>query len=349
MRFSADDILSIPIDSPDLLFPEKELYAIKSFFRKLVRVWHPDVNTDPQASSVFAHINKLYLKAKYKSETDTWDVIDAVSIHTLDGKVYRFKYLYTSPFELGILYVNSRYIAYFVRKEHSILFNNAIARIQAFKFSSDRMKQNVGTYVPNISHVLHTKTHDIVLFAKNEDTVPMRALLTYYNNSIHPKHVAWIISSLYNICCYLAYIETTHNAIAIDTCFVSPKQHCVYLIGGWWFSTDVGSKLVSMPKSTYAVCPASVKRSKCSSYSVDTQCLRAVGRELLGDVVGATLKLNNEIPRILTTWAMFPGTDDAVQEYAYWMDTILPGAYGKRKFIKMDARNDIQQIYNKSR
>ncbi len=65
---TAQDILKIEPFDAGQLFPG-DAAEIKARFKKLAQEWHPDHNAEPDASAVFAHINKLRtLALQMKSE-----------------------------------------------------------------------------------------------------------------------------------------------------------------------------------------------------------------------------------------------------------------------------------------
>ena len=345
---SAEQILKIPLSNPELLFPEKETKAIKAFFRDLVKVWHPDVSLATEAEEVFKHINMLYKKATYKSMTDTWDSYGRETITTVGGKTYRFKYQYMFKNSFSINFVGHSRSIWRFDKCHAEHFLRAVETLKGLKFSSKRMEKGVGAYLPTYD-TYETDRYYVLAVHKTKDQVPLKALLKYYKGIIDPKHVAWMISSILNLTCYLKWAGLTHNDISIDTCFVSPEHHSISLFGGWGFACKVGDKLKAMPKRTYQLTPASVKANKLAAHIVDTQLVRALGRELLGNASGSSLYKNKDVPEVFVNWFMLPGSDDPMKDYEVWMKKILPAAYGKRRFIKMDARNDIQEIYNSNR
>ena len=338
----AKKILSIPRDRPELLF-ENNIDGIKKLYRSLVVQWHPDTCVEPLANEVFIRVNQLYKKALDKVNSDSWNVKDSLSFtDKLTGKQFKFRFRYDYEFELGHTYICNNYIFYFIKQEYRSLFDNGVSKIKNLRYSSDKMKRSLSPYLPEVYKTFKAD-HLIVTVKKSPDYIPLDLLLEYVKGSMSPKHACWMISSVYNLACYLQYIDLVHNDLALKNCFVSVKDHSLALLGGWWYATEVGTKLSSVPKSTYDLLPMSVRSSKIADYIIDNQLVKAFGRELLGDKVGMSLR-KKDIPSSIVDWCLMPGTNDTAKAYHSWMHTILPDAYGKRKFIKWDI--NIDDVYN---
>jgi len=344
MKFTADYLLSIPLSNPEALFDKN---SVKSLFRKLAKKWHPDVNKSRDAVAVFAHISRLYDEAIYRLQNDIWNKKGVFEFIDIKNKTYRVKYKYTYDIDIGTMYVSDTYVIYVINKKFEHLFLNGQNVIKNLKFSSDRMKKEVGCYLPNIAHILETEEEFVLLFSKTRDQVPLRALLTYFNGKLDPKHVAWIISSVYSIVCYLKWADLVHHDISLDTCFVSPEFHSVSLLGGWWYTKPYNSSLKAVPSRTYRLLPLSVKDSKKASFMTDTQLIKALGRELFDDVSGTMLRTRSDIPGAMVDWCLLPGTDNVFNDYDNWMNKVLVDSYGERRFVKLDVV--IDDIYQSLR
>ena len=56
---TADEILAINADNPQMLFPG-DAVAAESEFRRLLKTWHPDRCEEPRATEVTAHLIGLH-------------------------------------------------------------------------------------------------------------------------------------------------------------------------------------------------------------------------------------------------------------------------------------------------
>jgi len=197
------------------------------------------------------------------------------------------------------------------------------------------MKTEMTKYLPQIKKQFSTVDYDVLCISKNIETLPLSVVFKYLSPSVDPKHVAWILSSLHNVLCYLEYAKITHNDINLDTYFVSPVEHSGHLFGGWWYSVKTGSKLVSVPTNTYNHMSAKSKEGKTADKNVDNELARQVCRALLGDAVGSRLVLNKSIPKPLINWLRLPSSGNFVKDYSTWMKKVVIDAFGKRRYTPL--------------
>ncbi len=89
ITLTAEELLIIPGDQPELLFTE-DPDAAKAEYRRLVSKWHPDQN--PMVDeSVMAHVNVLYNLAVLRLATDSWVTPCMIVFKTTDGKKFKLK------------------------------------------------------------------------------------------------------------------------------------------------------------------------------------------------------------------------------------------------------------------
>lgn len=332
---TADEILAIT--SPESLFP---FDTLDRAYKELAKKWHPDINKHPKSAEVFMHISTLHTVAVEKVRMGAWGFAGAIQFRDKLGSLYKMKYRYYEPFELGEMYVADRSLCYIVAEKHKRLFHNGINAIKDFKFGSDSLKE----IFPKIK-----KSGEIddgrlfVVFEKTSDVLPLSVVLNYYNGKIEPKSAAWIISCLHNTACALKFSKVAHNDISTSTYFVSPKYHTGLLLGGWWYTVPSGSKLIGVPQRTFMLMPYSQKNTKVATSKLDAELLRAVGREVLGDKSGNTL-VQKGVPKVMADWVNIPSSRHPYDDYSKWGE-VLTKAFGPRKFIPMEI--DVQDAYNK--
>ena len=339
LTLSADAILAIT--QPEKLFTKEE-YS-KEFLR-LRKHWHPDVNDDPKANDVFIHIISLAEEAKTKILTDSWNG-DATLHFNTSSKNYRLKYHKCRDFELGKMYIGSTTVAYVLDEANEDLFKNGVRAVKGIKYPKAKFKEEFAKLFPNIKFHDKTDIGHVVVMDKPKGSVLLQDLIDYMPpNTIDPKHVAWIVSSLYNIATFLDFVGISHNSILPTTVFVDPEKHSVSLLGGWWYSVNVGSKLKAIPTELTKVLPSEVFKEKTAKSSYDRLAVKGVAIGCLGDptLVGSKLLVSKDIPKPLLNWIRTPSSGTAVEEYTGW-DTALEKSFGKKKFIKFDF--DITKIY----
>lgn len=337
---TADEILAIPADQPERLFsgPDK----LKLEYRQLAKAWHPDSNKDPAASDVAARINALFAEAQKKAAIGRWDTPNQMVLKDAwTGKTFKIGFRRKIPFELGEMLYGRTKVLFLIRSEFKDLFEAAHATIEDFKFGSDRMRAEMTKYLPVFRNRFETKDGLCAYFMdKTEDVFLLRDVQTHFGGRMDPRHVAWIMSALLNIACYLEYAKITHNGITADTVFISPKYHSALLFGGWWYSTKVGHKIAALPDGTRRLAPPDMLRHKKGDPTLDLVSIRAIGRDLLGDITGMTL-LSTLAPAPMVNFLRSHPSSSARQDYAHW-GKVLEASFGPRRFTELViTENDI--------
>lgn len=332
--FTSDEILKMKMGD---LF-SGNIDTIKVEFRKYAMEWHPDHNSSPEANTVFNHIKMLYENAIVNLRNGHWVSTNKILFTTTTGKQHNLRYRKQYTFEFGDMYVSDTVLVYVVDKKFKDFFDNAKKNIGSFKYANDRMKTECSKYLPEIKTDFETKDGKLVLVInKTKDLFLLKDILEYFNGELTDRHVAWIISTLYNMSCYLSYTGLAHNNIALNTYFISPEYHSGALLGGWWYAGNRGEKMIGVPTKTYDLMPPDIKASKIASCRVDLELIRAIGRELLGDSTGGIhlLKKKNA-PEDMIFWLRSVTTGKAVKDYQLWGD-VLKESFGPRRFVVMDV------------
>ena len=346
MELSSKQILAIK--APEMLFKETD---IKQQYRELAMKWHPDKNPDKRSSDVMAHIGKLYTDGIELIAKGRWHVPGKLSVIALDGTKYNIKYKYRCGFELGVMYVGDTILAYSIAKDlfKSQRLTSVNTAISWFEFRSPDMKTEFSKYLPSIKKVIETKGEYIICLDKTADVLPLSVVLKYYDGFVPPEHVAWIMSSMQNILCYLQYSKIVHQAIDLNNYFISPTFHSGLLLGGWWYALRHGDKLRSVPTRTFNFMSKSAIEKKTAGYAIDDELVLATCRALLGDEIGTKLILDKRLDgslRNMVTWMRTIRKSDRVKNYKQWKKEILVKSFGEIKFIPMDI--DIDAAYEKA-
>lgn len=338
----AEAILNTPLTEPERVFSADK---VKSDFIHLIKKWHPDRCKDAKATEVVKHLAALRRAAEKKLVAGLWQTPGLLSITTITGKKYEFKYHTKHEFALGNVYLSKHLVLYVINKQHKALYENAVQILKSLKFASTAMQSEMQRFLPKVE--LHTEgaEHYYLLIHKTPDAVLLRDLYNHYQGKIPAEHVGWIISAVLNIGCYLSWAQLTHNDISLDTVFVSPKNHAGLLLGGWWYALPNGESLRGKTLPTRSVNLMSSKqlRDKKAQVELDQDLIRALARELLGDVIGSRLTPSKECPKALITWAKGTTTKNAIDNYQQWK-AALANSFGKPKFVKMNITPN--QIYS---
>ena len=331
----AEAILAIPENQPERLFPNNEDEA-KRIYRDLAREWHTDRNKSPKAQDVFSHLSKLYDLVIDRIKNNTWTLPNVIVVKGVDGKERSIKYRRKHAFELGEFAYGDRVICYVVKPEYKDLFGQYLESAKhGFRYGNDDMKKEIERYLPSIlDNFETTKGEHVVVLAKTPDVFLLKDVLDFHKGEMHPKHVAWVMSSLYNLCCYLGYSGLTHNALSETTCFVSPQCHSVMIYGGWWYSRRIGSKLNALPKLSVETATQDMLKSRVADYGLDLRLVRQLGLTLLGDPTGTAIIHTDKAPKPMLDFLRGVTHGDAKQDYANW-EKARDKSFNKRRFVEM--------------
>jgi hypothetical protein len=341
------DVEILSIKEPGLLFTG-DPRNIENEYKELAMQWHPDRNRTKDTTEVMSRINELYDLAIFMLEKGIWIAKDTLTLKEKSGVTVKFPYKKHHQFELGDLYINDHEVIYVIDKINKDLFDNARKAISNFKFKSDRMKQEVLRYLPEVIRTFETADERYVMeVKKTPDLLILKDVLEYHTKNPIPdwdRHVAWIQSTLHNLVCYFEVSGITHNSISLDTYFISPEFHSGALLGGWWYSIEQGRKMIGVPARTFGLMPLKTKESKEASIKTDLELLRSIGRELLGDSSGVRLLKNKVAPPPMINWLRSAPAKDAIKDYKLWQN-VLTDSFGPRKFVKLELTSEI--LYGK--
>jgi len=332
---SAEALLAIPLTEPERLFTTHEK-QIRQEFRALASAWHPDRCAQTRATEVFQHLSRLYEAAMRKLRDGTWKIPGLLTLQTSDGTTFRIRYHRERRFELGQMFIGDQIVAYLIGREHSDLFQNALDVITCLPCADPDMALEIGCCLPEVVRSFATEEHQVLVLRKTADLLLLRDVLDHFAGPLDARHVAWILSSLLNLACYLDYARLAHNAILADTYFVSPQRHGGALLGGWWYAVRQGESMRAAPATTVEYAPFEVMTRRLGERRTDLELIRALGRALLGDITGISLERENAAPLPLLDWLRRPAAHSALQDYQTWQCRVLPASFGERRFVTLD-------------
>jgi len=153
-------------------------------------------------------IKRIFLSESGVAEdTDSTDKVGLGSSNTLkledkqSGISYEIEYVKSYDLEVGAMYLSQKYITFVLGKDKINLFKNAISVINSFKFPDDVMKKEFSKALPQIKSSFETDDLCVLMLEKDPELVLLDDVNEYYNKELHPRHIAWIISTLYNLDC----------------------------------------------------------------------------------------------------------------------------------------------------
>ena len=228
------NILDIPIEEPERLFPN-DLDEAHAKLRDLIKIWHPDRCSNSNAAAVTQRINELYAAVKTKIAAGTWSRPNQVCF-AYSGKTIEFNFVRKHVMGEATMYVGN----------NALLYNyKDLPWWDTFTFASSAMQDEMGKYLPHIKYgpVVLDDGSSLLVIKKTEDQYLLRDLISRIDDA---RQVAWIISGILNINCFLQYNGLCHNAITEDALLCSPKYHSVALTGDWFFALQAGSETDSI-------------------------------------------------------------------------------------------------------
>jgi hypothetical protein len=126
-----------------------------------------------------------------------------------DGTRYQISYLREREFELGQLFIGPETVTWLMEKPHADLFQNGLDAISRLRFADERMAAQLQPGLPEIAARFETADRLALVMRKAPDLLLLSDVLAHFNGRMDARHVAWIVSSLLNLACYLDYAEAS--------------------------------------------------------------------------------------------------------------------------------------------
>lgn len=335
----------LAVYAPEQLF-SRSLVEAKREYRELARIWHPDCSNHPQCVRIFANISALYKLAIAKLTDGSWhEPVEKIEEETAGRKKFRqdtgavvaFDFLTARRFELGSMYIGEQAVAFEVEHQFEDLATNGIKKISQLKFPNSEMALEMSNSLPQILEKFRTKDTTVAIIRKTPDQMLLADVLKFYSGRIAQiEHVGWILNCLYNIGCYLQWANLVHGAISSETVFISPLRHAAMLLGGWWYCDRSDARLHALPDRTMQFLPPDILTTRRTDHRIDLELIKSIGRELLGDAVGAGLRLDTDLPEGMVEWLTFPAGDNAIEDYNAWKHGVLPDSFGCPRFVALE-------------
>lgn len=322
---------------------EEENFKI---YKDIIKEWHPDrflyrnKELIDLAEEISKKLNRFYSEYKKVSGYFLENSYQEKLWISDDNKEMKLKYFRERDFELGKIYISKSFIIYELFSNFDKYFDNYKSIVsKRLIFKDNKMKEEMSKYLPSLKEgfnkVSFRKTKDnfnLIVINKSEDVLSLKDVIAYYKDiKIDSKSICWMISSMYNLACYFQYLGLVHNGISEDNYFISPKYHSGLILGGFWYSTNINSKMIGCKKEIFDILPFEVKRDKLSNFKSDLESIKLLGRKLIECTDKDTLS------EILIDWSNSTVlTDDAIEEYKNW-GKVLDRVFGeKRVFVPMN-------------
>lgn len=332
---TADRILGTDVGQAGSLFPG-DVAQVRKAFRAMAKEWHPDLNADPRASAVFSHLKKLSDAAIRAAAGATARVATGAkeTFVRADGSKLAVRYARRHPTGFGEAFIGAHSLTYRFDAEWRDVAEAEEARCLGFPYADKAMEAAVSRYLASLERRIDLAGGGVLLvFRRPADTVLMTDMIGHLGR-VPAVHVAWIVSSMMNLACYLQWAGLVHGAIAPENVLVRPERHSLVLVGGWGFSVKSGERPVALPRRTLEMAPCMGVKGQVADHALDLDLVRATGRELLGHSAGGGIRMDREVPGPMADWLLAASDGDAVSEYGEWT-RVLEASFGPRKFVPM--------------
>lgn len=326
--------MSINVEYGELYEPSFE--KIKSRYIELAKTFHPDSGYTDGGDENFAYITKLKNRAVEELKRGIWKSPGKISIEMLRGGWITFEFTQTDEFELGRTYIGTDKVMFLIEEEFREYYNNAVESIDGIAYADERMEAEFGGHVPTILRQGISKCgYGVLIIRKETEEYPLKDILSRLGNRMDARHVAWIISRLCNICCFLQYNQKVHNAVTVENLFVNPEMHTVSLLGGWWYCVGCGEKMIGTCEQVYEYMTDECKTTGVAQYVTDQEMVHETAKQLLNNKSLVFMKgEHTDIPAAMAAWVRGTSTGCAFEEFENWNRT-LDDSWGKREFVKL--------------
>ena len=184
----------------------------------------------------------------------------------------------------------------FVFKPHLAHLERAMLdNIKKVEYPSADLK-NLSKYIPTIKVRAELDDNStLVAISKPENSFPLFAF-----GYLDPRHIAWVVSRMENICCLFAFNDIAHNSLSLNNILINPRTHEAFFYGGWWNVNRITNQK-------------------------DLQSIRQIAKQLL--------EPGKKIPTEFTDFLNSRPREDAYSDFEYW-DTVIENGFGGHKFVK---------------
>jgi len=314
-----------------MMFPNSQSQTTQ-VWRRLSSKWHPDKHASENdkvfATKVFEHIKQLKDLAETHINAGVWG-----------GDNYKSFSTPTSFLEVSFLksddqggacirYMGKYYVWSEFTRDNLDLVEQAKKNLKFWSTPlPPEMASDENLYIASrLQTEFRVLENGGVLSILPKDRATLALNHVLEKRKLDPKHVVWIMSRLHSLACLMQIRKVLNLDISPGTILINPKTHGVILEGGWQYSRGIGEKPLAIPARTAKICPSLLVEKKASIKHV-LEMIKALGRELLGDIHGVKLRLNPDIPDAFITWAISPAQEDAIEAFKEW-EKVKRSSYG---------------------
>lgn len=311
-------------------FFERDEIKIRQKYRETAKAIHPDVCLDPEASQAFEHLNRLYEQALRDIQCGTWTESNVARLPGFGPIRYR----HSMRTEFGMRYVTDDRVIWLFDgdKRYKNLFSEGLRLIDWSRFSrklSDGHKMQIGT--------IERETDYAISITKDIDEYPLDLFLAAYKDKLDGRDLAWMISRMCDLACFLKVSDIVHNGLEPANLFINPKNHTISLLGGWQYAVKSGQKINGVSREIFDLMSSKARSTGIATSETDIESIRRMLQKIVQG--------KDDIPVPVMDWIVKESSEDALHEFVLW-DAALEKAYGSRKFKVFSAEAD--KIYSQN-
>lgn len=302
--------------------------------QRLLKQWHPDLNSDPQAEQVFIHIHDLFNQASMRHKVRTLSINQTEYAYFLthDNTIYTLYYLQ-----------NGNLIVHFKHKA-SALKNNIIQNLKALNQMLEHHPLKARYQDLLDIRILATPNDDYLKVVFNTRYLPLVLVKNYIYEHKDWKMSAWIISRLFDTALLLQNNGLNFTGADPHLVFVDTVSHYMIDLSALFFSTS-GQMLVLSPMQAKAVFSDAIAHKICDEDS-SNNLIKFLALYLSGDeqqLGNLNLLDQTQVNAELIQHILAIDCQNSVYDnYKQWQTQTLQTIFSKRAFHKKEL--SLQQL-----
>lgn len=313
----------------------------KAIYRRLAKAVHPDHNSSADAAALFHAASEVW-----EGRPNPLAKGLRYSFHAA-GSTMHIRPREILPTASGVRLTGERFVAYEVGKEclsRAMRFYGGLTTPPfggsfAWHFGAPEIKVQCLTgpdgFLPRLGRIVQDNGHRILVWCMKPDSyVPLNLVLKQQGGKLDPKHVAWILSGLYNAACYMEHTGLVYLGLVMESIVVEPDTHRVMLPGGWEHAYVPGEKPGKVPLWVANQLPSKYKGGKPATLDMTLELIRAMGRVLLGDPYGSVMI--RQPKTAMSAFLLAPAKGSAIDQYRDWRNATA-SQFGGHHFHPMDS------------
>lgn len=323
---TADEILALRPQDVLTVFGEDG----KANLRGLLKQWHPDTQSHPDARRVFDHI--MMLRGSQASEA-TYVVVRS------NNKEWRIALGPKAETDTGRRWVGPKHFAWSFEKEPDLASVFA-DRLRELPRGGARMRNQMKHSLPTRMSKAALENGDPIVLIPRQNHAILDDWIKVHGH-FPPAHLAWLGSGLMNVACFAERYNWTLPGISLQSVAIDPGVHDVMLFAGWEESSHLSARPVVASMRTLGLCPALKAPGYMPPETLTADVVRQTLREAAGDQSGMRLA-DRGVPEPMADWLNAPSASTAVSDYALWHGA-LEKSFGPRKFVKWSK--SVSEVY----